>query len=137
MRIQLPSGRCLNYYQPEILPRKAPWDASKDIDAFTYMGVNQFTTQWGRISAHMGGICENIIQAIARDVMAEWIIRVDAMRNINIIGHVHDEIITLVPDHLADTALVVISESITKPITWAPGLVLTAEGYVSTRYRKD
>ena len=137
MRIQLPSGRRLNYHLPEIQQLPAPWDKDKLIDAFTYMGMSVYSNKWGRISAHMGGVCENIIQAIARDVLAVWLTRVDRLRHIDIIGHVHDEVITLVPDRLADQALDVISDEIAKPIPWAPGLLLTANGYVSKRYKKD
>ena len=55
-----------------------------------------------------------------------------------IVGHVHDEMITLIPageysiDYLGYLEEVM---SMTPP--WAPGLLLGAEGYVSKHYRKD
>ena len=60
----LPSERKLAYYKPEINPdgRYGP--------EITYMGRDYGNT-WDRIGTHPGKICENIIQAVARDLLVE------------------------------------------------------------------
>lgn len=75
--IRLPSGRNLHYYQPHIEPRtitiideetgeERKWETM----AVTYMGKDQYTHKWARISTHGGKTTENIVQAIARDILA-------------------------------------------------------------------
>lgn len=78
--------------------------------------------------------CENITQAVARDVLAANLPKVEAA-GFEVIGSVHDEIITLAPedsalDHQTLSALLA-----TQP-EWADGLPLAAEGYTSVRYQK-
>ena len=140
MTIQLPSGRKLYYYEPKIIWGEAPWtDINGDttqIEKFSYMGKDAFSFQWRRITAHAGGVFENIIQAVARDVLAIWMTRADR-DGFNLVGHCHDEIIGLEKEDNADQWLDYINHLATVPIDWAPGLLLTAEGYVAKRYRKD
>jgi DNA polymerase len=129
--IRLPSGRNLRYHQPQILPRMAPW--GQVIDAFTYMGTNRHkNNKWERISAHAGGITENITQAIARDVLYEWMDRADKV-GFNLFLHVHDEIGSIEKGDRLEEMNALIRE----PISWAPGLLLDADGYVAQRYKKD
>lgn len=131
--IRLPSGRNLYYHQPKIEQRPAPWDQSQMIDAFTYMGTNRHRNgAWDRISAHAGGITENIVQAIARDVFYEWMDRADDAK-FNIILRVHDELGSVEEaDRLAElNALAAL------PIRWAPELKVGAAGYTAIRYKKD
>jgi len=75
--ILLPSGRKLYYYQPHIEPRTIKFkdpetgeERSWDTMSVTYMGMNQKSHKWERISTHGGKITENIVQATARDVLA-------------------------------------------------------------------
>lgn len=133
--IKLLSGRNIPYYKPEMQMLPAPWDKDQLIEAFTYMGMDSYTNQWKRISAHAGGVTENIVQAIARDVLAVWLTRVDA-QGMDIVGHVHDEIIVESRKHLAGSTLQKMNSLIEKPISWAPGLLLTAEGFTAKRYKK-
>jgi DNA polymerase len=103
------------------------------IDAFTYMGSDRHQNGlWCRISAHAGGITENIDQAISRDVLYEWMDRAD-QAGFNLFLHVHDEIGSLEKtDRLAE-----MNALIEEPISWAPGLKLSAAGYTAVRYKKD
>ena len=123
--IQLPSGRRLCY-----------WHAKAD-DRVTYMGVNQTTKQWGEIETYGGKLVENIVQAIARDCLAEAMKRVDAL-GYDIVMHVHDEMIVDVPA-VADPVrvLAMVNEAMGAPIDWAPGLPLKGDGYITDFYRKD
>lgn len=130
--IWLPSGRPIAYHKPMILPKQMPWGEIKD--AFTYMGINQHKNSkpWERISAHGGLITENIVQAIARDTLKEWMLRIDAA-GYEIIGHIHDEVIVL---HDSDV-LEKLNELVRIPIPWAPGLNIDAAGFTTRRYYKD
>lgn len=134
--IDLPGGRRLNYFHPEREMGPAPWDKHKLIPKFQFEGMSQFTQQWGKITAHPGGITENIVQAIARDILYVWMQRAEAAGHV-IIGSVHDEIITKVEEWRAPGALANLNAQAALEIPWAKGLQLTADGYISERYRKD
>ncbi|HHB13207.1 MAG TPA: hypothetical protein ENK62_08415, partial [Chromatiales bacterium] len=69
--IRLPSGRCLFYHQPRVEKKRTPWGEMRD--TFTYMGWNSDAYKWTRLNTHRGGVTENIIQTIARDVLYHWI----------------------------------------------------------------
>ncbi|MCK5132092.1 MAG: hypothetical protein KAR40_08080 [Candidatus Sabulitectum sp.] len=129
--IRLPSGRNLYYHQPKIELRKAPW--GEFIDQFTYMGTNRHKNGvWERISAHSGGLTENICQAIARDVEYEWMDRADEAE-FDLILHCHDEIGSLEDgDRLAE-----LNALVDEPMPWAHDLKIGAAGYVAERYKKD
>ena len=126
--IRLPSGRRLCYYHARI--RQDGWKES-----ITYMGVNQTTKQWHEVETYGGKIVENIVQATARDCLAEAMQRVAAM-GYSIVMHVHDEMIVDVPVEDKD-ALARINKAMSDPISWAPGLPLRGDGYETTFYKKD
>ena len=84
--------------------------------------MDQETKAWGRNDTWGGKLVENIVQAVARDCLAETIKRVSSA-GYQIVMHVHDEIIVDVPT--ADTgALKTITDIMAQPISWAPGLPL-------------
>lgn len=127
--IGLPSGRKLAYYNARIE------DGKKGKPAITYEGVDQETKTWGRNDTWGGKLVENIVQAVARDCLAETIKRVSSA-GYQIVMHVHDEIIVDVPK--ADTgALQTITDIMAQPLSWAPGLPLRGDGYETDYYRKD
>ena len=75
--ITLPSGRNLHYYQPQVQPKtitivdpETGEERKWETEAVTYMGKHEETFKWWRISTHGGKITENIVQAIARDILA-------------------------------------------------------------------
>lgn len=137
--IELPNKRCLFYHDARILPRVPPWEWDKPNPktrpTITYMGQHQQTKNWVRITTHPGKITENIVQAIARDVLAEGLLAADAM-GFEIIGHVHDEIIACTPDGSPLTVRD-LCDCMSRPLVWAPGLPLKAEGFQTVMYRKD
>lgn len=137
LQIILPSGRRIHYHFAEIRDRETPWGAIKP--AFTYKGNNRFKSggqKWERISAHHGGITENIVQAMARDVLMVWLHRVNQKFPGYVIGHVHDEIICEV-DEGREQEVLDFMENNCADIPWMPGAQLGADGYIATRYRKD
>jgi DNA polymerase len=122
--IGLPSGRTLCYPSPRVA----------EDGAVSYMGIDQYTRKWTRIGTHGGKLFENIVQAIARDVMAANMPLIEAA-GYSIILTVHDEIIAETPDepgynveHMAGL--------LAAPPAWAPDMPLAAAGFETDRYRK-
>jgi DNA polymerase len=124
LRIVLPSGRSLVYPHPKLVD-----------GAITYMGVDQFTRKWTRISTHGGKLFENLCQAVARDVMAANMPRIEEA-GYQIVLTVHDEIIAEAPDQPEFNADHLASLLATNP-DWAPDMPLAAAGFETYRYRKD
>ena len=133
LKVRLPTARCLYYYRPTVEPRMMPWGEERDV--ITYMGRNQFTTQWDRINVHPGKLLENLIQAMARDVLMTGLLRCKRA-GLDMIGHVHDEIILVARENEAEATLDTLNHCMADPLLWAPGLLLGAEGYIAERYRK-
>ena len=121
---KLPNGRRLCY-----------WGARLKDDRILYMGVNQETKQWGQAETYGGKLVENVVQATARDCLAEAMTRVSDM-GYQIVMHVHDEMIIDVPKEDTD-ALQRINAAMGAPIDWAPGLPLKGDGYECAFYKKD
>ena len=100
----------------------------------TALGVDSVTKQFVRFALYGGLAFENIVQAIARDLLANGI-KLAEDHGYPVIGHVHDEIITEQPRGVADLRFFV--DLICRLPAWAKGLPLTASGFVGKRYRKD
>ena len=126
LRIKLPSGRSLYYQQPEIREGKYG-------PAITYMGVEQTSRKWMRIETHGGKLVENVTQAVARDCLAEAMLRLDRAGH-RIVSHIHDEVIIDAP---AEAKVSDVEAIMSQPINWAQGLKLTAKGYEGSYYFKD
>lgn len=126
--VRLPSGRCIAYVQPKITENRF------GKPSLTYMGLDQQTKAWTRLETFGGKLTENLVQAYARDCLAESMIRLEA-RGYKIVFHVHDEVIIDAPKGFgsAEEVAAIMGE----PIPWAQGLPLRAEGYETEFYRKD
>lgn len=124
--ITLPSGRRLAYVKPRIGENRF------GSDCITYEGVGG-TKKWERIESYGPKLVENIVQAISRDLLCYAMRRLDAL-GYTIVTHVHDEVVIEAPaDASVDEICAVMSE--TPP--WAKGLLLRAEGYECSFYKKD
>lgn len=128
MTITLPSQRKLFYAKPKLTQN----DWGKE--SICYSGINQNTKKWETVPTYGGKLVENIVQAIARDCLAESIIRLHSL-GYQTVMHVHDEVILEVPDEMANIKNV--TDIMGQPIEWAPGLLLKAEGYTTEFYKKD
>ena len=128
LTIALPSGRKLFYAKPFIQRNEM------GREALYYRGINQETKKWENIPTYGGKLTENIVQAIARDCLAESLKRLEAA-GYQTCMHVHDEVILDVPKDKAD--LKAITDIMGATIKWAPGLLLRAEGYASEFYTKS
>lgn len=127
LTIKLPSGRKLYYVKPYLVKN----DRGKD--ALQYWGVDQDTKKWGTVSTWGGKIVENACQSIARDCLAQSLVKLD-QSGYPTVMHVHDEIICEMPDGTGSLEEMI--QIMTEPIPWAPGLLLKAEGFETDFYQK-
>ena len=129
MTIELPTGRKLFYAHPFLAPAKN----FPERESLHYYSVNQANKNWGVTDTWGGKLVENITQAIARDCLAETLIR---LREKGLIAafHVHDEVIVEVDrEEQLDEVLGIMAE----PLSWAPGLPLRGAGFCAEYYQKD
>ena len=125
--LQLPSGRRLAYIKPKLQPNRF------GRMSITYEGLGQ-NNKWIRQETYSGKLTENITQATARDLLAEAMWRIEQM-GIDIVGHVHDEVILEVP---VDSITVdEVCEIMNQNPKWADGIRLNSAGYDGVYYFKD
>ena len=79
-------------------------------------------------------LVHNCDQAMSRDLLAHGM-RLAEDKGMRVIGHIHDELITMVPDN-SPLGLPDLIKCMTTPPAWAPDLLLGADGYESRVYRK-
>ena len=139
LRMRLPSGRYLHYIDAQLKPQKMKWtdDNGNEVwrDNLVYAHQNQTTGRWEHTTSHGGKLFENLVQGIARDVLAVKLIMFEEA-DMPVVGHVHDEGLSLVPDDPFSPGVDKMVEIMSTPIDWAPGLLLGADGFEGTFYRK-
>ena len=127
LTITLPSGRKLFYPSPHLA-----------VNAFERQALHyrtQVGANWGTNSTYGGKLTENITQAVARDCLAAAITRLtDA--GYRIIMHVHDEVVIEIDETDPEATLTEVNAFMGDPLPWAPGLHLTAAGFISKYYMK-
>lgn len=133
VRMVLPSGRALHYLSPRIEERKTPWGAVKP--QITYRG-REHGNQMGRIATHPGKIAENLVQALARDLLADGLLTAQAA-GLDVIGHVHDEIVVECDEAAADATLATLIHIMSQPPKWCADAPIKGTGWAGRRYRKD
>ena len=99
----------------------------------SYMGVHN--NAWMRIAMWRGSLIENIVQALARDLMVYGALCVE-QGGYQVVGSVHDEIITEVPDN-PDFTLAEMGGLACTNQAWSEGIPLNYSGYEGYRYKKD
>lgn len=145
--LQLPSKRVLCYPYPELRVVETPWGDPKE--ALTYMTELDSTTRkklgnkvlpdpnangnWCRVSTYGGSLAENVTQAVARDLLACAILRIE-QRGIKIVMHCHDEIVAEV--NSGSSCVGDIEQLMCELPPWATGLPVSAEGWQRKRYGK-
>ena len=122
--IRLPSGRRLAYAKPYIGKNKFGGES------VTYMGINA-QKKWNRLESYGPKFVENCVQGIARDLL---MYSMQTLSQYFIVGHIHDEMIIECPK---DTKLDEICQQMARTPDWAKGLLLRADGYECSFYKKD
>lgn len=129
MKMHLPSGRAIHYHGVK-------WETYNVVDSSTGRKTRKEGWRYSdpkrggaRIGTYGGRLVENATQAIARDVLAEALVRLEAA-GFPVVGHVHDEAI------VESTELEEISKIMTQVPRWGRGLPIDGEGYLADRYKK-
>ena len=122
--ITLPSGRHLAYVKPRLGINQFGGES------VTYEGIGP-TKKWERLESYGPKFCENITQAIARDLL---VYAMQTLRNCAVVGHVHDELIIEADQRMS---LKAVCEQMGRTPPWAKGLLLRADGYECDFYKKD
>lgn len=121
--IHLPSGRRLTYIKPRIGENRFGGES------VTYEGVGA-TKKWERIESYGPKFVENIVQAIARDILMYAMMN---LKDYRIVAHVHDEVI-IESDNASLEEIIGVMRQVPP---WANGLLLDADGYTCEFYKKD
>lgn len=162
---RLPSGRCLFYAAPHfrmvertivervdsgMLDEKGEViyiEKKKKVikEALCFWGVSQKerivagTPRWGVIPTYGGKLCENVVQAVSRDLLTEAMLRSEA-EGFTPVLHVHDEIVAEAYAGLGGRSeqdnLKYFCDLMAELPEWATGLPVAADGWVGRRYRK-
>jgi DNA polymerase len=123
--LRLPSGRAIAYRQCGYRPflNKKTGETRRQLSFMSAQGYP--------VNTYGGRLAENATQAVARDILAEALVRLEERRGYPVVGHVHDEIL-VEGEHDVDTVAKIMCE----PPIWAAGLPIDGEGFVCDRYRK-
>lgn len=127
--VTLPSGRSLYYNHPVIEKNEM------GRDEIYYYGLNQTNKKWTRISTWGGKLVENIVQAVARDLLANAILNL-YRHGYKINFHIHDEVILEIPDEDTEKTLDDAIRLMCDLPSWAEGLPLNADGFDHALYYK-
>ena len=123
--IELPSKRRLAYPKAKIGMNRFGGES------VVYEGI-VVGNKWDKIESYGGKFVENIVQAIARDILAEAMMRLEK-KGFNIVMHIHDEVVI----ESDSSSIEEINEIMSAVPEWAPGLILDADGFESKFYKKD
>ena len=123
--IELPSKRRLAYPKVKIGTNRFGGES------VVYEGI-VVGNKWDKIESYGGKFVENIVQAIARDILAESMMRLEK-KGFNIVMHIHDEVVI----ESDSSSIKEINEIMSIVPIWAPGLILDADGFESEFYKKD
>lgn len=127
MTIQLPNGRKLFYQNPHMTNNRFGGRA------VAFYSVNS-ARQWGEEETYGGKLVENIVQATARDCLAETILALSNSDRCRVVMHIHDEVVCEADE---DVTLDEITNLMGQKLEWAYGLPLKAAGFEGYFYKKD
>jgi len=126
--LKLPSGRKLSYPQP-----RAVGDEQRQHIVFTDNAAGQFKDCRNGDGAYGGLWTENVVSGIARDLLAEAMLRIEAA-GYPIVLHVHDEIVAEVPIGFGSTDE--FTRLMTRKPAWALELPIAAKAWTGGHYAK-
>ena len=128
---KLPSGHTLGYPNPKLRTADTSWSDKKS--ELTYEGLDSYTHKWTNLKTYGGKLVENIVQAIARDLLVYGMLLLDAV-GYNIIMSVHDEVVS--EDDEEFGSLEELEALLCHLPKWAVDMPVASEGWVGDRYRK-
>jgi DNA polymerase len=131
--MQLPSGRLICWQRPQLELLTTPWGSQKL--GVTVHSQSTYTRQWGRNALIGSSIFQSAVQGTARDCLAVAMLNLEKA-GYEVINSIHDEVLLLVEEQSAESALDEVVNIMTTPPTWAPDFPLAAEGWHGKRYRK-
>ena len=123
LALELPSGRRLHYRNARI-----------DKGSIIYEGLDA-TKTWGRVDTYGGKLTENVVQAIARDILAYTMIQADAL-GLDLVMHVHDEVVCEELEGEAQQTLDTLGALMAAPPSWAKDMPLRGDGFIANFYQK-
>lgn len=128
---RLPSGRKLAYYKPEVRKESTSWGTDRFV--LYYWTTDSKTKQWVNRGSYGGLLCENVVQAISRDCMAEAMKRVENNKY-KVLLTVHDEVLCERP--VGEGSLSEFKELMSYRPDWGKDIPLKVGAWVDTRYHK-
>jgi DNA polymerase len=120
--IKKPSGGVLVYHKPRLVDGDMLFD-----------GVDQYTKKWQGQKTYGGKLVENITQSVARDIIAEALVRVEGISQRIPVMTIHDEVVYEVRNELEGKAVQVLVEEVP---AWAAGLPIASKLHVAFRFGK-
>jgi hypothetical protein len=126
VRLKMPGGSYLCY----------PHFDEGDDGQCSYMGINQYTRKWERISSYGPKFFENVVQKISRDILARGMIKAEET-GFEMVLHVHDELVAESREDDEDLTDARLSKILATVPPWALGLPLAAAGHSTSRYAKE
>jgi DNA polymerase len=136
--ITLPSGRVLRYAKARLVDREGTvtyLDRMGNEAEFESSGQGLVYGAGDGINIYGGKLTENVVQAVARDILVEAILRAEA-RGVLVLAHVHDEVIAMAPEERAQEVYDILLEELIRVPGWLPDVPLAAEGGIKERYMK-
>jgi len=128
----LPGGRSLYYAEPQLIMTQTPW--GEDRECVSCMNNSTMTKQWTPKKMYGGLWVENAVQAVARDVLAEAMLKLESA-GFPLVLTVHDEIVAEVPGG-AGSRLAEFKAIMSEVPEWAAGCPIDVEAWEGMRYRK-
>lgn len=130
LQLELPNKRSIYYCEPHMTVNRF------GNESIGFYGKNQVTGKWEKQETYSGKIAENCTQAVARDLLAESIERLEA-NGFEILFHIHDEVVIDYGGGDADEALEKVYALMSEVPKWAKGLPMAADGWVGAYFKKD
>ncbi len=137
LRCTLPSGRSLFYHKPSVEMELTPWGAlAKRIKFFGHNSNPKYgAIGWHQLSTYGGRLTENVVQAVARDILAHGLLNLRAA-GYHIVAHIHDEVVCEEPEGFG--TIEDVEQRMGDLPAWAKGWPVIAEGgWIGREYRKD
>ena len=134
--LRLPSGRSLRYADLRLSIENRVikhLDRNGELAEFTPGGSSLVYGE--KVSLYGGKLCENVVQATARDLLVEAILRLESV-GLPVLFHVHDEVVCEIPAEAANLALDSVERELSRTPAWASGLPVACEVQVADRYGK-